>query len=133
MTQSLAPVEAALTALAVTDDERGGVADLVARAETAAAERVEAEHRRDLLAMTARTERIARIVEVLRARVGAMRAEARALDAERTVVAAETRRTQSRGALERISEAHILATRDDPPTHRRLPEGTPPQPQGTSR
>jgi hypothetical protein len=113
--QSLAPLRAALDALTATESERDAVADLVARAETAAAARVEADHRHDLAAAASATRRVELVIEAVRARITALRAEARAVEAEAAAVAAEQALVLRQGELERASARAILVGRGDAP------------------
>lgn len=111
--RNIAPVTAAARDLSLTDAERAAVADVTDRAETWAAEMVEAEHHRDPQAVRARARRIELLARVLRARVEALRANATAAERERAVVASTERRTQARAALERIAEQRLVLERGD--------------------
>ncbi|MFO0646749.1 MAG: hypothetical protein U0326_10960 [Polyangiales bacterium] len=116
--RNITPVTAAARELTLTDAERAAVADITDRAETWAAEMVEAEHHRDPGAVRARARRIELLARVLRARVEALRANATAAERERAVVASTERRTQARAALEHAEERLPVpnaATR--PPTY----------------
>lgn len=111
ITRNLAPVTQAIDALHLTDDERNVVADVLTRAETCAAEMVEAERHADHVAVQARVRRMELLARLLRARVDAARAEAAAGERERALVEADGRRTQSRAALERVAEQRIALDR----------------------
>ncbi len=111
--RTMAPVRAALDALTATVSEREAVSDLLARAESAAAARVEAEHHRDPNAAASSGRRIALVIEALRARVAALRAEAQALEAEAACLAAEQALAVHQGALERASTRRLLADRPE--------------------
>lgn len=111
--RNITPVTAAARELTLTDAERAAVADITDRAETWAAEMVEAEHHRDPGAVRARARRIELLARVLRARVEALRANATAAERERAVVASTERRTQARAALERAAEERLVLERGD--------------------
>jgi len=121
----MAPVTEALDALTATPAEREAMADLLARAESAAASRVEADHHRDPNAAEASGRRIARVIEALRARVAALRAEAQATEAESAALAAERALAVHQGALDRASTRHMLTER---PTPAPAPPATPAAP-----
>jgi hypothetical protein len=119
--RALTPLREATTALALTADEQLRVRDVSERGETWAAEIVEAEHRRDQRTVGARVRRIAWLARVLRARVEAMRSQARSAE---TLTAAVTLRgevTERRAARDRASEALVAAERGDGVSTRALP------------
>lgn len=122
----LAPLTTAARELQLSDDERGQSADVIDRAEAAAAEMVEAERRGDHAAIRARTQRITLLARLLRARVEALRAETAATERERTALSGDERRIQARAALERAAERRVAIDRTDGVSAFALP---PPEPE----
>lgn len=119
--RALAPVQSAVQELSLSDEERAGVAEILARAEATAAELVSAEHRRMPDVANARRRRIELLARSVRARVEALRAEAAASREERRAVEAGDRLAVARGALERASERRLAASRGDAVSTWRLP------------
>jgi hypothetical protein len=119
--RALAPLREATTALALTADERLRVRDVGERGEAWAAELVEAQHHRDLRAVEARGRRIAWLARVLRARVEAMRSQARSAEALTAAVALRGAVSERRAARDRASEALVAAERGDAVSTRALP------------
>ncbi len=125
ITRALAPVEAALADLHVTENERASVADLLARGESWAADVVEAGQHGDRDVVRARTRALALLARLARGRVEALRAEGSAAEAERAAVAAVERRVDARAALERVVERRVALDRADPVDTRTLPAPEP--------
>jgi hypothetical protein len=123
--RNLMPIATTVRALQLTDSEREHTADVLERAEIAAAEIVEAERRGDHAAVRARTRRIDLLSRLLRARVEALRLEATAAERERAVLQAEDRRTQARASLERAAEQRTALERTDGVSAFTLPPAEP--------
>lgn len=94
--RAMAPVREAIDAASPSDDERAALRDVLQRAETWAAELVEAQHRHDLGAIRDRTRRLAVLARIVAARVEALRTERQADAAEQAAQAAEATLVQRR-------------------------------------
>jgi hypothetical protein len=106
---ALAPVLRALDELRASEAERRSVQDLLARAESLAAECVEQRQRGEHARAAAATRAMDMLARVVRGRIEALRAEAAADESERRASEGEALAVQARGALERATERRLLA------------------------
>jgi hypothetical protein len=109
--EALRPVQEQLEQVHATDAERHDVEDLMGRAESLAADLVEA-RQHNLPERAQRLEhRMELLARVVRGRIEAQRAEAQAATREAAALDADTRRVQARAALERAAERRLDAER----------------------
>jgi hypothetical protein len=113
--EAMRPVTRALDDLHATDAERHDAADTLSQAESLAAGIVEAQHRGATDRAHSLSHRMELLARTVRGRIEAVRAEARASDAERSALAAESRRVRARAALERAAELRLEAERGAAP------------------
>ncbi len=109
--EALRPVREQLEQVHATDTERHEVEDLLARAETLAADVVEAQQHNATDRAARLAHRMELLARVLRGRIEAQRAEGLAAAREAAALDADSRRVQSRAALERAAERRLDAER----------------------
>lgn len=109
---ALAPLHRVLDELRVSAQERGALADLLARGEALAVEQVESRQRGEHGRAAAAERAMDLLARVARGRIEALRAEASADESERRATESEAHAQQARGALERAVERRMVVERD---------------------